>query len=347
MAATVTIGSTTCTLDRPEQDAMLEVPDVEGSYALPFIQASPCLDVAIRGTEEPAALGLAARAGTAARQAARPASAGGVCRLGPLTPGEHRLEIALGNGPAARRFALNRIGIGAVIAALGDSITEGYFGRGFRREAVRLTSALFPRASVSADGRNFPQFAPTAARYKPEVNCFESWMTRLNDGLATALGQPVFIANEGWGGYKTSDYLALMRTDPGWRARQARLRPALWLIHLGVNDGRARRPAGDVEADLDAIVSELVATWGASPGRILVARPCFDYWPGADAILREYGALIDALVARRGLRAGPDFFAAYATDRARWYGTDPVHPNEAGMDYMADLWRDAIVAAIG
>ncbi len=63
-------------------------------------------------------------------------------------------------------------GTGTVIAALGDSITEGYWGERFWRDLLDLTADLFPPDSVSRDGRNFPQYAPTAKRHAPTVNCF-------------------------------------------------------------------------------------------------------------------------------------------------------------------------------
>ena len=91
------------------------------------------------------------------------------------------------------------------------------------RASLDLTASDFPDEAVSADGRNFPRFAPTTAVHKPEVNCFQSWMTRLNDRLAKAWEQPVFIANEGWGGHDSAQYLAVMRGNRGgWRDRWSR-----------------------------------------------------------------------------------------------------------------------------
>jgi lysophospholipase L1-like esterase len=42
------------------------------------------------------------------------------------------------------------------------------------------------------------------------------------------------------------------------------------------------------------------------------------------------------------LSRGPDFYAAFARDKPRWYGQDPVHPNVEGMLRMAALWHDAL-----
>jgi lysophospholipase L1-like esterase len=110
-----------------------------------------------------------------------------------------------------------------------------------------------------------------------------------------------------------------------------------------VNDERAHLPADDVERNLESIVAELVEGYEATPERIFLARPCYDYAEGAPEILRGYCRHIDALVARLGLSPGPDFFEAYSRDKERWYGADPVHPNVAGMRRMAELWHRSIV----
>lgn len=264
-------------------------------------------------------------------------------RIENLTPGEYRLSVRPAGSGATMEF--EPIGIGTVVAALGDSITEGYWGRKFSVPPTRLRADLFPAESVSRDGRNFPQFAPTAAQYAPGVTCFESWLSRLNDRLAEAWQSPVFIANEGWGGYTTRDYLRLMATDAQWQDRLRRLSPQVWLIHLGVNDERAHRPAAEFGADLRAMLRHLCADFGADPRRVFVARPCHDYWDRAPEFLSAYIREIDAIRMDFNLPEGPDFYAAYATQKERWYGADPVHPNVAGMEYMADLWGQAIVGS--
>ena len=84
----------------------------------------------------------------------------------------------------------------------------------------------------------------------------------------------------------------------------------------------------------------------ATPQSALLARPCYDYFEGAREFLDAYCSEIDALVVRLGLSNGPDFFAAYSTEKERWYGDDPVNPNEQGMAYMARLWHDAVQTAV-
>jgi len=336
---------------RPDLDPTtlyLTVEDAKGTYTIPYIQSDRTLRVEVdfldprveqaRVAVSPA--GFPLRIARATRE--RP-----VIEFEGLACGEYNARIVYTCAGEAEpvRERYERIGIGTVIGAIGDSITEGYYGYGFQR-GEDLAAADFPAEAVSRDGRNFPQFSPTTAWHLPEVNCFQSWMTHLNDRLTDAWRRPVFIANEGWGGYTTEAYLALMRTDANWQARMRRLRPTVWLIHLGVNDERAQAPPEVFAANLTAIVDVLTSEYGAAAERILVAKPCYDYAEGAESILRSYCGEIDRLVAERGLSAGPDFFRAYSTDRARWYGADPVHPNTEGMARMAELWSEALVRAI-
>ncbi len=332
--------------EAPPKTLTLRIEDVQGSYTIPFIQSSRSLRVRIGFTDPAvAAAELQLMRGDEAASRRLVARDKPSVSFANLAPGEYTLLCrGLDGGRRERcRMAYNRIGVGAVIAALGDSITEGYFSRGFKRDDLNLTADRFPAESVSKDGRNFPQFSPTAAHHLPSVNCFESWLTRLNDKLAGVWREPVFIANEGWGGITTGGYLNMMRNDAGWKTRMRRLEPQIWLIHLGVNDERAHVSAAQVRGNLAAMLDILSRDYQAQPAHVFLCRPSYDYAAGAAAILRSYAAEMDALIAERGLSRGPDFFAAFARDRKRWYGGDPVHPNLEGMARMADLWQEAIV----
>lgn len=335
--------------DRVCHPLLLTVEDTEGSYAIPHIQTSRDVTVTL-GFERP---GLAyavvrlCRGGTVvSEQTVWPAAPR--VQFPGLTPAEYTVEVSVCDnaGNVLGAEVLEPLGVGTILAALGDSITEGYRGTGFHRADLNLRAEHFPAAAVSRDGRNFPQHAPTTPRYMPEVNCFESWMTMLNDALTAVWHRPVFIANEGWGGYTAADYLRTMLTDTGWQRRMRQLRPTVWLLHLGVNDERARRSSADFAADMDAIVALLMDEYAAQSEGIVVARPCYDYAPGARPILAGYCTEIDQLVQRRGLRLGPDFFRVYAAERQRWYGDDPVHPNVDGMRRMAQLWAAALAGCI-
>ena len=316
----------------------LKVPDVEGTYTIPYIQSSPQVRLRV-----PFAEGAAGQVTVKLLRGQQTVGERSVSAAAPVAvfadvePGEYSVLVG------EQRY--ERLGIGTVIGAIGDSITEGYLGRDFWRDNLDLTAASFPPETVSKDGRNYPQYAPTTACYRPQVNCFQSWMPRLNDLLTAQWRHPVYLANEGIGGITTGGYLDMMREDAGWQERMKLLAPTLWLIHLGVNDERALLSAATVGENLNAIVDRLISQYGARPDRIYLARPCYDYAEGAEPILRSYLAEISALIERRGLRRGPDFFAAYCVDKDKWYGEDPVHPNAQGMDYMAQLWAQALATA--
>jgi lysophospholipase L1-like esterase len=323
----------------------LRVPDVKGSYTIPYIQSSPDLEIRTVFSDPASARARVQllRDGVAVGTAVETTPAAPLARFRALPPAEYAARVVgiAADGRTVLEDCYQHIAIGTVLAALGDSITEGYHSQGFWRDSLELTPADFPAEVVSRDRRNFPQYAPTTAHHRPEVNCFASWMPRLNDLLAERWRRPVFIANEGWGGFTTGHYLGLLR-DPGWQARMRLLRPTAWLIHLGVNDERHQVPAADVAANLAAMVSILLTDYGADPARICISQPCYDYAPGAAALLTAYGREIDSLVAAKGLRPGPDFFTAYSTGRETYYGADPVHPNLAGMKLMAELWAEAL-----
>lgn len=327
---------------------MMAVRDFEGEYTIPYIQSSRRLDVAVVSPEVRGKLELTLSFNGRQVDQKRLDSVGGNASFEVASPGEY--ELAVNGVDAADRpkwtVTYGPIGIGAVIAAIGDSITEGYFSPGFKIEDLNLRASRFPQECVSRDGRNFPQFAPTTHTHKPDINCFESWMTRLNDSLSGKWSCPVFVANEGWGGITTAGYLDMMKTSTSWQNRMRFLKPDIWLIHLGVNDERGHVLPDDIGKNLEEMVSLLVEQYGARPERILIAKPCYDYFDGAEAILKSYCVEIDQLVAQRKLSKGPDFFAAYSTDKEKWYGADPVHPNLEGMDRMADLWADAIFKAL-
>ncbi len=343
----IELGGNSVSVDA-QRGALMTVKDVQGSYTLPYIQTGHELKVVCRVVDSrvAAAKMVLAKPGSPDHEASGIAPEFAATFSG-LSWGEYGLVVRGldANGGEVCRTSFERIAIGTIIAAIGDSITEGYYGRGFHQKELNVRAEMFPPESVSRNGRNFPQFAPTTHAHLPDVNYFESWMTQLNDRLSETWGRPVFIANEGWGGITSGGYLDMMRTDASWRKRMQRLKPDLWLIHLGVNDERAHVEKEAFAANLDAIASLLISEYGAEPARILLAKPCFDYFEGAKEILEIYSTEIDRLIAKRGLGRGAELFAAYAKDRARWYGEDPVHPNVAGMDRMADLWADALIAA--
>jgi lysophospholipase L1-like esterase len=330
------------------QRSFLRIEDIQGSYTIPHIQSSHDLDFEVRFSHPSA---VAARVellqnGSPCSTIREASHQSPMVHFYTLEPGEYDIRVSFQDcdGALISQELHTGFAIGTVIGAIGDSITEGYHGKGYWRDNLDLTAADFPSESVSKDGRNFPQFSPTTHVHRPEINCYASWMPRLNDLLSAQWQHPVFIANEGWGGIDTARYLEMMKGDRGWQDRMQKLRPSLWLIHLGVNDERAQKAPAEVAANLHAIIDLLASDYLAEPAGIFLATPCYDYAPDAETYLAAYREEIIKLIDARGLRCGPDFFSAYSKDKELHYGEDPVHPNEAGMELMANLWAKALLS---
>ena len=349
LAAPATVGisavSATAETAPAVHAAWLRVPDVKGAYTIPYIQSSRDLELKLNFADSAVVTARVQllRGGQAVGAEVVAMRAAPVVRFTGLASAEYAVQIRGVNaaGTLVTHERHERIAIGTVIAALGDSITEGYHSQWFWRDDLELTADVFPPTAVSRDRRNYPQYTPTTSCHRPEVNCFASWMPHLNDLLTAKWQQPVFIANEGWGGITTGNYLNLMKTRE-WQARMRLLNPTVWLIHLGVNDERAKLGADVVAANLANMVDLLVTEYAAAPEKIFICQPCYDYADGAAPILEAYGKEIDKLIATKGLRPGPDFFKAYAVEKERYYGADPVHPNIVGMELMAELWAEAL-----
>lgn len=245
-----------------------------------------------------------------------------------------------------------------VFTAIGDSLTEGYWGRMYDEPVLGPEDA--PPDSISKDRRNFPTPGPTTTIHAEGQKFMKSWMPELNDLLAPRLG-PVFIDNEGVGGICSAEYIELMISDKewhiedklsprAWRARQELLRPDSWLIHLGVNDAcREEDITPDAyDSNLRRILDILGERYEAKPQRIWIALPSYGYYDDSVvATLTEFAERVRRIHAEGLAMPGPDFFDFFSRDKEKHYGDDPVHPNPLGVSEMARLWAEAILAGQG
>ena len=100
----------------------LRIKDVEGHYTIPYIQSSDLLEVNIKGAPRQVFL-------SRGNHRIEPeGKSGHYNTFKNLSPGEYKLVVD--------DITFSPVGIGTVIAALGDSITEGYHGHWFRCECV-------------------------------------------------------------------------------------------------------------------------------------------------------------------------------------------------------------------
>lgn len=183
---TLRVGAGCVRPEIEEGTLFLTVPDIRGTYTLPYIQSGPDLEVEaqmhdVRVAEVRLSLcrpGLEVRCESASVERPR-------LRFAGLPSGDYVLDAVAfdGSGREVSRARLRNIGVGTVIAALGDSITEGYRGVGFHR-GEHLAPMLFPAEAVSRDRRNFPQFSPTT-HHQPGGNA--------EDGQAVASIHRAFV----------------------------------------------------------------------------------------------------------------------------------------------------------
>jgi hypothetical protein len=227
------------------------------------------------------------------------------------------------------------IGIGDIITAMGDSITEGDLGTNYG--TTTITSWLnAPAGTTSNDNRNYPQYGHIAAVYQ------HGWQIEMNNELEQDYGYPVFIRNEGWAGYKASDYINLMQTNSIWQSSQAALAPDKWVIQLGVNDGAFAVGTSTYQANYQSIINTLETSYNANPNNIYLSR--FNYITDGD--ISSYLPTVATLVVTNGLKNGPDFYDHYAAYYSTQYA-DHVHPNATGYLAMAHLWALSLISPGG
>jgi hypothetical protein len=326
--------------------ATLAITDEGGTFFIPYIQTGSTLNVAasIGGDYLPESGGVkfVLNEGLSGQRTSYDMAAPFTAAFSGVAKGTYTLDVYAVDASqdvaegVGRHAALTDIGIGDIITAIGDSITEGEYG--VDAGSTPITSWLdAPSGTVSSDNRNYPQYGPYIQSAK------ESWMSDLNDALSSMYGYPVFIMNEGYGGMQTGSYITYMEQSD-WIARQTALHPNRWLIHLGVNDaGTGNQSASTVETNLQTIIDTLENEYGATGAQILLAKPSYGTTSNYYERLPAYMPMIDDLVIEDGLARGPDFYSYFAEHYSTMYA-DFVHPNEDGMAQMAHLWALALMA---
>ena len=140
-------------LDIARQHRLLRIEDIKGSYTIPHIQSSRDLAFEVRFSNPSA---VAARVELLQNGSLCGAIHEASCQsptvhfLG-LEPGEYDIRVSLHgrDGGLVSQELHSGFAIGTVIGAIGDSITEGYHGKGYWRDNLDLSAADFPSESVS------------------------------------------------------------------------------------------------------------------------------------------------------------------------------------------------------
>ena len=203
--------------------------------------------------------------------------------------------------------------------AFGDSITHGDFDD-------------IPLDDISSDGRN------TGGGFEPI----------LNNLLTSAKGIPHSIVNEGYGGYQSSQGLVVLPTVLANYPNAT-----YYLILFGTNDadpifanvpsGKGLNPGdagynGSYKDNMQKMISA-IKTVGKIP---YLAKVPYTLDPARNANILEYNQVIDELVTVNTITVTPpDFYGWFQANQGQL--ADPLHPNGAGYQSMANLWRNALV----
>ena len=356
----LTFTSPVASVPEAPNTATLGIDGPSGHFYVPYIQASPDLPVALvhNGPPDRSIVDVVLDAGTPQARTVRLTTFPWRTTFSGLSYGEHTLtarlyvpeegipaEIALQAPPAAEAH-LEQVARGDVIAALGDSTTEG-LGEGPWQPADKGLLGFFPswvaarrsleatrRGWISADGRNFPQVGMmTHPASRP------AFAVELARRLQASRGHPVLVLNDGWSGATSDAYVGI--STSGFFAHQAAtVSPNVWLINLGVNDPLVNSSPADYANRMQALVTNLERLYGAPAQAIHVACPIYASQRARNQAEAQYLPEVDRLRARAKLGPAPNFFAFYR-DHPETIA-DAVHPNFAGYTAMAQLWGAAL-----
>jgi lysophospholipase L1-like esterase len=328
--------------------ASLAIPGPHGSFQVPYIQTGLDLPFSLDATGVPddGLVEVTLDDGTDGQQVQSFSTSPYQGTFSGLSYGEHTLTARI-FGPnrdeRPYRFLagarLNQIGRGDIVAAMGDSTTEGYGAKSLPLLPDWLAARKVAGAFVTPDARNFPQ---QGGGVMPGTS--PSFTTSLGQRLADLRGHPVLVLNEGWSG-STADAFTHVTESPYLRTQFDVVRPNIFLINLGVNDALVGRSPGEYAARMNVVVSSLMSAYAAAPADIHVACPSWAAQQPRNTLEEAYMPAINSLRASKGLGAAPNFFTYFRDHRGEL--GDAVHPNLPGYIATAALWADALGGAGG
>jgi lysophospholipase L1-like esterase len=335
----------------PEQPevASLAIPGRAGTYLVPYIQTQPDLHFRLGLSRPPAravvVVTLDAEGPDPQALAATWPAYEGTFHNVPM--GDHTLSAdvysgsqaaqphgAQGYGEYVASTHLSHVARGDIIAAIGDSTTEGNGGPIFNFIPNWVAAQAMAADWTSADGRNFPQAGAAARPHAPA-----SFTSALGSLLEGTRGHPVLVLNDGWSGATAEAYSHIVGST-ALAAEYAAAQPNDWLINLGVNDPLTHQTPDQFAANMHTIVAELSSRFAATPPAIHLACPS---WAAQD--LRHqaestYMPVIEQMRATVATGAAPNFYTWYRDTPADL--ADAVHPNAAGYRDMAGLWLQSL-----
>jgi lysophospholipase L1-like esterase len=340
--------------------ASLEIPGNLGKFRVPYIQSQPALEIAlsVTGLSPDDSVQASLDPGTPAeiQVVLDSPAADGVFRgtIADLPLGEHTLEayvlrpregspsaLAAADRPVAAA-TLTQVARGDIIAALGDSTTEGLGDASLRAfpDWVRATAAARAAGAhwVTPDGRNYPQSVARTAGVS-----MASFTVELGRILSQQRGHPVLVLNEGWSGITADGYTHVI-TSNVLQAVFGAARPSEWVINLGVNDALVRRPAPEYQVRMQEIINAIEGGFAGASTSIHLACPSYARQPERHRLEQTYMPALQALRVNGNLGGGPDFFSLYR-DHPELLA-DQVHPNSQGYNEMASQWAGVMLGSM-
>jgi acyl-CoA thioesterase-1 len=153
------------------------------------------------------------------------------------------------------------------------------------------------------------------------------WVSLLTRKLKAA-GSPYEVVNASVSGETTAGALARLP------AALTRTQPAIVLLELGGNDGLRGQSLAEMRANFEKMIDRVRAA-KALPVLFEMRIPP-NYGPAyADRFNRIYGDVAKA----KKVPLVPFFLATIATDRARWFQDDTIHPSADAQPKMLDaVW---------
>lgn len=344
----VRFTSPTAGVSSAPNTATLAVPGPAGSFLVPYIQTSADLayGVDFSGPAERSIIvvTLDRASASAQSQILRGPRWNGVFKG--LAYGEHTLDallyvlqagdlewVVMAQPPAAVAH-LDRVARGEVVAALGDSTTEGFGEDPLPLFPDWTAAARAVPWAVSRDGRNYPQ---PGGGVDPGTR--PSFSVPLGSALEGVVHRPVLVLNEGWSG-STADMYSRIVGSSYLATIVSATHPSMWVINLGPNDALLRRSPGDYAASVESIVNTLETRYQAIPDTIHLACPSYAAQDFRRDLERQYLPVIDHIRSTRRLGAGPNLFAFFRDHPDGL--SDAVHPNPAGYRATAVLWAEAL-----
>ena len=144
------------------------------------------------------------------------------------------------------------------------------------------------------------------------------------------------VVNRGVGGETTSEGLARL---PGVLAAT---HPGFVLIMEGTNDATFEMPPAVIVANLRAMVRLAKANFSIPILGTIIPNHR-DFAPEARAIIAQVNAMLPGVAAQEGVRLVNTFTPL---DDPGLFGSDALHPTQAGYQVLAVAWQPAVSAAI-